>query len=124
LGRAIVLVGVAGRANLIGLLCVLLRQRAPQLRDLIVIEWLDGSAVLRVFGLNEVAAGSARMLTRTLSAEIDRPCSSSVDHSCCLKGESLISPAYLVLSIVYERYSVFAQPVPGNLSLSSQSAVR
>jgi hypothetical protein len=57
-GRSIVLVCVAGRANLIGLLCVLLRQCAPQLRDLVVIERLDGSAVLRFFRLDEVAAGS------------------------------------------------------------------
>lgn len=58
LGRSIVLVCVGGRANLIGLLCVFLRQSTPQLRDFVVIERLDGSAVLRFFGLDEVAAGS------------------------------------------------------------------
>jgi hypothetical protein len=64
------------------------------------------------------------MLARTLSAETNGPCLSGVDHSSSLEGESLFGLANLVLSIVYERYSVFAQPVPGNLSLSSQSAVR
>lgn len=58
LGSPIVLVGMGGRANLIGLLCVFLRQCTPQLRDFVVIERLDGSAVLRFFGLDEVAAGS------------------------------------------------------------------
>jgi len=37
LGRPIVLVGMAGCADLIGLLCVLLRHRTPQLRDLGVV---------------------------------------------------------------------------------------
>ena len=37
LGSPIVLIGVAGCTNLVGLLCVLLRQRAPQLCDLSVV---------------------------------------------------------------------------------------
>jgi hypothetical protein len=37
LGRPIVLIGVGGCANLVSLLCFLLRHCAPQLCDLVVV---------------------------------------------------------------------------------------
>ena len=72
LGRPIVLIGVSGCTNLVSLVCFLLRHRAPQLCDLVVVQRLDVSEAYRVFGLDEVAAGPEWTLARTLSAESGR----------------------------------------------------